>query len=489
MAFFTKDSTAGRILAVLLGQVLPLLGSLLAFPLLYQGLGSDRFGYFMLAWTIAGYVGVLDLGVSRALTRLVAGRRYADLKELASLFWASQAVVMGASAALAVLLAVVSPTIAGWVTTESDLRSEVIGAFRILAISIPFMAATSALRGFIEGYERFDIIAAIRAPTGLMSAFLPIAVLQLTNRLEALTGSLVGVRILTHIILLLACVGIQPTLRRIRIRVPRGLTELLTYGGWVSVSNIVGPIIVYMDRFLLGSLAGVAAVSYYVAPFEAQTRLLILATSLTTVLFPAIAASSSRGEPRSGDLLRTGNRASIGLLFPISLALTALAPEALGIWMGSDFATQAIDAWRWLAVGVFLNGLAQSPFAYMQAIGRPRSTAVLHLTEIVPYLLLLYVLVPSYGAEGAAAAWALRAGVDCVALWILAYSHARKGAISDALAGGLATGALLLFLGDFSFTVRAVVLATLLVVYVPVAWTWVLTVGQRDVIRRALRGA
>src|SRR5690606_16845582 len=66
MALFTKDSTAGRILAVLLGQVLPLLGSLLAFPLLYQGLGSDRFGYFMLAWTIAGYVGVLDLGVSRA---------------------------------------------------------------------------------------------------------------------------------------------------------------------------------------------------------------------------------------------------------------------------------------------------------------------------------------------------------------------------------------------------------------------------------------
>ena len=45
-----------------------------------------------------------------------------------------------------------------------------------------------------------------------------------------------------------------------------------------------------------------------------------------------------------------------------------------------------------LAVGVFINSLAQVPFALLQGVGRPDLTATLHLIELPLYLGLLWWL-------------------------------------------------------------------------------------------------
>ena len=44
-------------------------------------------------------------------------------------------------------------------------------------------------------------------------------------------------------------------------------------------------------------------------------------------------------------------------MFPITLALVALAPEGLALWLGPDFARQSTVVLRWLAIGVFLGTL------------------------------------------------------------------------------------------------------------------------------------
>ena len=56
----------------LLGQGVPLLVALLTIPHLIQGLGIDRFGVLSLAWMVIGYFSLFDMGLGRALTKLVA---------------------------------------------------------------------------------------------------------------------------------------------------------------------------------------------------------------------------------------------------------------------------------------------------------------------------------------------------------------------------------------------------------------------------------
>ena len=44
----------------------------------------------------------------------------------------------------------------------------------------------------------------------------------------------------------------------------------------MTVSNVVGPIMVYLDRFLIGALLPMAAVTQYVTPYEVVTKLTVI---------------------------------------------------------------------------------------------------------------------------------------------------------------------------------------------------------------------
>jgi O-antigen/teichoic acid export membrane protein len=60
----------------------------------------------------------------------------------------------------------------------------------------------------------------------------------------------------------------------------------------------------------------------------------------------------------------------------------------------------------------------------LQAQGRPNVTAHLHMVEIAPFLLCLWLLIQHAGLPGAALAWTLRVGADCLGLlWFARSLH------------------------------------------------------------------
>src|SRR5262249_2073123 len=71
------------------------------------------------------------------------------------------------------------------------------------------------------------------------------------------------------------------------------------------------------------------------------------------------------------------------------------------------------------AAGIFINSVAQVPFAVLQGAGRPDWTAKLHLLELPLYALLLVALGKNYGLTGIAVAWLARVVLDAVALFVL----------------------------------------------------------------------
>ena len=67
-----RSALVGNVAWNLAGTVLPLAVGLVTIPLLLAVLGIERFGLLSLIWILTGYFGLLDLGMSRALTKLVA---------------------------------------------------------------------------------------------------------------------------------------------------------------------------------------------------------------------------------------------------------------------------------------------------------------------------------------------------------------------------------------------------------------------------------
>lgn len=410
------------------GQAAPLVVAALTIPLTIRSLGVNRFGILALVWVLIGYFTVFDLGLGRATTKFVAAAigRDEDERDIASL--------VGTAAATQALLGVAG-TVVIWLAAPAfvdrilkltpDLADEARGAFSVLALSLPVILVSTSLRGTLEAAQRFDLVNAVRAPLGVMYFLLPLLGARAGWRLQQILLSILLLQAAGAIVQYVLCLRVFPVLRRPTVELGM-LRRLLSFGGWVTISGVVGPVLVYLDRFAIAALMSVAAVGQYAAPYEVVSRLSIIPVSLVTVLFPLF--SAGRASSRHLEILAARSvRALVVAMGTVSLVMLGLADDMVRFLLGARFeATVAVPV-QILAVGIFVNSLAYVPYALLQAFGRPEVSAKLHLMELPLHFALVWILVSSLGLAGAALAWTLRVTIDAVLLFLAA---ARLGHLS-----------------------------------------------------------
>jgi O-antigen/teichoic acid export membrane protein len=229
------------------------------------------------------------------------------------------------------------------------------------------------------------------------------------------------------------------------------LRHALHFGGWLSVSNLIGPLMVYADRFYLASMFPPATVAYYTVPFDTAFRATSLPQMAMNALFPALAETQSRPEA-STRLLTLAICTVVVLVLPAVLVVAVLAHPLLALCLNASFANPATPVLQLLLAGIFLNSAAHLPYALLQAHGRSDLTAKLHLLELPVFAVLLVAGVHVFGIAGAALAWSLRVTLDTALLYATAWwLHPPQRAV---LARGV--GLLCLATGAFLLTVYVV---------------------------------
>lgn len=415
----TKNSFFAKYAIInLLGQGLIVITGIFAIPILVKGLGTERFGILTLAWAVTGYFSIFDLGIGRAMTKIISERLgRGDLKDIPYVVWTGILFMLIVGMFGTLILYLFSPVLVGEILeVPVDLQGETVNAFFLLAFSIPIVVTATSLRGILEAYQRFDLMNFVRIPLGILTFVSPIIVLQFSKNIILIVASLVLIRLIEWFVNLILCFNIISSLRnKILVKI-KFLKQLISFGGWITVSNIAGPLIAYMDRFLIGSLVSLTAVAYYTAPFELNSRLMIIPGAIVGVLFSAFSATYENDRVLSRKMFSSGLKYTYISLFPIVLLIVVFAHEGLELWLGKEFAIESSRVLQLLAFGSILNCLTYVPSALVQAAGRPDLTGKLHIIELPFYLLVLFLLVKSFGIEGAAYAYVLRVLVDTIIL-------------------------------------------------------------------------
>jgi O-antigen/teichoic acid export membrane protein len=257
----------------------------------------------------------------------------------------------------------------------------------------------------------------------------------------------------------------------------------------MTVSNIVGPLMVTLDRFLIAALISVGAVAYYATPYEVATKFWLIPGSVLGVMFPAFSTSSVQDRNRMVLLFNRTVKYMLLALFPLVLLVVVLAQDGLKLWLGAEFARNSVHVLQWLAVGVFINSLAQVPFALLQGVGKPDLTAKLHLAELPAYLLALYWLTKTYGIEGAAIAWTARVAVDALLLFGLARRFLPAGVTfrpQTTLLATLALATLALAALPQGLLLKGIFLLLTILSFVFVGWFLVLSPEERKLAQEFL---
>lgn len=477
----------------IVGQLAPLAAGLLALPWLIRAIGLERFSLLSLVWVLVGYAGVLDLGIGRAAIRTVAAHLARDDRARAD-DSAHAAIVL--LAALGLLLGALLAAGGGWlvdrlVQLPPGLHAETGPALLLLAASVPFVMLANGYGGLLNAHRRFAEFNAIRVALGTLAYLAPLAVAVAGwPQLPAVVGVVLAVRIVE------AAVPAWVVARRCGFRLRAALPgaeaarELLQLGGWMAVTNVVGPLLTYLDRLLVGALVPLRTVAHYATPYDLASRALLLPMALVAALFP-LAAAVRPGSPEADALLARALRALYLVMVPLCFVLVALARPGLELWLGTEFAEEGGVVLQILAVGLLLNALAQAPAMLIQAAGEPRSMALLHLAELPLFVALLWGLTAQHGIVGTALAASLRFALDAAAVAWLARRVAcgrwrlRPLLVPAAVALALLAAAARPWPGAAALAVCAVGLALF------GAWAWWLmfTPGERARGRAIVRGA
>ncbi|MCA9731286.1 MAG: flippase [Deferribacteres bacterium] len=416
----SSSRLAKNTLINIVGMLLPLVVGLAAIPYIIKGLGNELFGVLTIAWAIIASLTLLDFGIGRATTKFASENMRADGgSQVPEILWTALVLNTLFGIVGGVLFYLAIPIIVHEffkITPESI--DETVIAFKVIAWLIPFLLITNSLKGILSAAQRFDFINYVTIPVNSLSFIIPIFSIW-GMQLSTIMLCIIAMRIIATFIYLLQCWQLFPACKIPQMPHREIIKKLSSYGMWITVSGIINPVLVYVDRFLIGSILSMEMLTFYAAPMEAIQRLRILPNALMITLFPEFSAGVSKSQIDMQYMLFGKSFKTIlmttGL---ICLSLFVFSEELIHLWLGVDYVAKSAAIVKIVSISIVFNFLALVPFTFLQGIGRPDLTAKFHLFESLFYFFLLGFLIRNFGLVGAAYAWSIRIFVDFLLLFL-----------------------------------------------------------------------
>jgi O-antigen/teichoic acid export membrane protein len=403
----------------LFGSGVPFLLGVVTIPYLLRHVGVEAFGILTLVWALIGYFSLFDFGLGRALTQQVAANRASGhIEELPSLVKTGLLFILVTGAIGGLLLAVLSnPLGFTWLNVSVPLQQSTVYSLLIASIGIPMTTLTTGLKGVLEAYEDFKAANMLRLLLGAANFGLPVlSVMVFGPSLPMMVSSLILARLVVlgaHLYLVYKKLPERWIIAKFNKKKMRGL---LSFGAWMTLSNIVSPLMVVADRFIISSMLGASLVAYYTVPSDFLIRILIIPGALSAALFPRLTSMMNTDRKEAKNLFSKCLKVVTLTMLPICLSIAIGSSWGLSLWLGQDFSQHSWKIASILAVGLLLNGIAHVPYAAVQASGNARVTALLHVGEFIFYIPFLFLFLYLFGLPGAAIIWVIRVGADLLLL-------------------------------------------------------------------------
>ena len=395
----------------LAAALVPVVVTLVVTPFFLHSIGPDRFGILAICWTIVGALGFASLGMGPALTYRLALLDEGAAVTRSNHVWMALLISLAASFCGALMmLAIADAYFERIVSLPSSLKHELWNALPLVAVLLPLGTLSGVLNGALQGRRSFSALSAIGILNAVFVASAPlVAAISVSVELPVLILAMVMANALVLSMQLAICARVIP------LRFPSSLggehvKGLLGYGAWMSATALIAPLLLFLDRFVVGSFRGPTAVAVYVLAFNVLQGLLLLPASLSRAVLPRLAGL--RTEEEVQQLQSSSLQWLNGLLTPLSIAAIALSGPFFRFWIGPTLGEIASPVAAILLAGGWVQGIGHIPSTVAVGRSRPDLLTKLLLACLLPYLALLYFATARFGVMGAAAAWTIRAAFD-----------------------------------------------------------------------------
>jgi O-antigen/teichoic acid export membrane protein len=469
-----------------LGQLLPLIAAIVAVPVIIRYLGVEGFGLVSIIWTLIGYFSLFDFGLGRALTKYISVELECQQADNIPNIVVNGLILLSfIGLCVGAIMWFSSPwLISNLLNIKQSDPVQTKQALQLTSLAIPFVLVNVGLRAIIEGYLHFNLSNLIRIPFGIFTLSSPAIAAYLGYTLPSIVIILfigINIAMIAYIKVIFTFINKGLILQGR----PQLVTakKLLSFGGWVSLSNFIGPILFYVDRFMISAVLSVAVMAYYVAPYEAITKTLFLSSSIAGSLFPVFAKSSANQSSNHINIMLAGSKIICMVMFVIVLITLFFGYDLLNLWVGKEIAMNGTSALQILSIGVFFNAIAYLPFTFIQASGRADLIAKLHLVQLPLYIIAMWFSISHFGLDGAAYVWGTRALIEMIIFFSWAEKNEAIKKASKLVTTYFLTGMIGLIMTKFMINIpmstRAVTFVLALITSQTFFWFFLLSENDR----------
>lgn len=378
--------------------------------------GQELLGVWDFGWSLVIYISFLAFGVTSAVNRYVArSRALGDWDTLNAIVTSSLAVLCvsaAAGCALALALAAAVPGLLGNSSTHVVTTAQWL--VLILAAKAALQLPGGVFNGVITGYERFDLLNAIRivrdgavllAAVVLLAVgygILTLAIVMLVSELLAEVAKFIVARSL--------CTQLHLSVNMCRWRT---IKELFSFGGKTFVQSLARGGIYQGSSLLVGVFLGPAPLAVYARQRALVVHTLSFVKQYAQVFIPRSSALDAEGDTRAlrHTLIQT-SKYGLYVTLPIMLVLLIMGGALLTLWMGPEYRAPWVLAV--MALGHLLYIPQLGVYSVLMGIGKHGMQAWFDLGAAVAGILLgLVILGPlNGGLFGAAIAMTLPVAVS-----------------------------------------------------------------------------
>lgn len=411
-------------MAGLVARIVSLIAGLGATVLAVHLLSLTDYGVLASGLAVVAIGSVLALlGLGPAVVREVAASRARGHdREIVTLVNATSTLVLFAGL-MASLVVVVVLTL-----TQANLSSS---EFAVLSCGLSLLvfgrAATVVYATFARANGRM----------WLMAFATPLAIVLQLIALVAL--SLLGLRKLSDVGIAFSGVGLFALLlamvltgrtvvrrrRWFRINI-REAVHLLVLAGPYAIAGVAAQVIRNLDVVILSATHPSRAVAIYYPPLRVTDSLLLLLPGLFIIGFTPLATSLYvRTEDATLEALyRLTTKIIVAASAPLLVLMIAVPDALLTVLLGAPFESAA-NLVRILSIGYTVNMAFGLNTSTLSAVGDRRSLALVNITALVGMVLLALVLIPPFGAVGAAVSTSVSVCVLNLAVGWAVYKNTR----------------------------------------------------------------
>lgn len=373
-------------------------------PFMVHRLGDTTYGIWVLVLSIAGYMGLFDLGIRGSIVKYVAelhAKNEQDkLNELTSTSFFTYSFI-GFLVVCVTLIATVF--LNNFFHIDQSLIYEAKVVLLLIGLNIAISLPLAVFGGVIWGLQRHDIFSIIEIIVLLIRTFLIVIFVYFGHKLIALAVITLLTNLLGNIIRIRFAWKINPGLRINYKLLKRSSMKLIfSYGFLVFLIGISARIISYTDSVVIGIFVSTAAITYYSIGLRFVDYSRDFISVMTSVLVPTASSFDSKNEfQKIKQLLILGTKYSLMLTLPIAITFILLGKQLISLWMGQKYVSSATI----LIILIIpqMAAIAQHiATAILLGIGKLKVLTILTICEAFANLLLSIILVKTYGLIGVA---------------------------------------------------------------------------------------